>query len=234
MLNKISCLINQKNNVQNKAKEILPSQSVLNDPSCDKIISEYNQSTASTYLSPVLSSPAVNSGKTAPVSIVRSETPTLSEVISTKPSMCLKSNQILTKDITKELQANLNSNYSHIVQRVVRANGTYVEAEIEGVELLFLIDTGATQTIISERVFNWIPVDKRPILQKTTSLTGPSTQPLKQAGTAMFSLALGQLTFFREVIVAEIEDEGLLGADIFQNDPEGPADSLFSKRVIQF
>ena len=57
----------------------------------DSSFSDDNQSTASTYLSPVLSSPVVDPGKTEPVSTVCSETPTSSEVISSEQSMCSKS-----------------------------------------------------------------------------------------------------------------------------------------------
>ena len=36
-----------------------------------------------------------------------------------------------------------------------------------------------------------------------------------------------------EAIVAEIEDEGLLGVDVLQNGNAGPSDLLMSKRVLK-
>ena len=44
--------------------------------------------------------------------------------------------------------------------------------------LVFTIDTGASKTIISERVYKSIPLANRPMLSKTTELTEASGQPL--------------------------------------------------------
>ncbi|KAL3890178.1 hypothetical protein ACJMK2_002470 [Sinanodonta woodiana] len=80
---------------------------------------------------------------------------------------------------------------------------------------MFTADTGATKTIIADTVYNQIPEEKRPLLKKSVTLAG--------AGG----------TLLKEVIVAEIEDEGLLGIDILQNENDGPADILLSKGVIK-
>ena len=44
--------------------------------------------------------------------------------------------------------------------------------------LVFTIDTGASKTIISERVHKSIPLANSPMLSKTTGLTEASGQPL--------------------------------------------------------
>ena len=43
---------------------------------------------------------------------------------------------------------------------------------------------------------------------------------------------LGGIDTEVEAIVAEIDDDGLLGIDVLQNGKRGPADLLLSKRVL--
>ncbi|KAL3883170.1 hypothetical protein ACJMK2_029461 [Sinanodonta woodiana] len=98
---------------------------------------------------------------------------------------------------------------------------------------MFTADTGATKTIIADRVYNQIPEEKRPLLKKSVTLAGAGGTLLKELGKATFHLELGPLILDREVIVAEIEDERLLGIDILQNENHEPADILLSKGVIK-
>ena len=53
-------------------------------------------------------------------------------------------------------------------------------------------------------------------------------------GKAKFELQLGSETLVREVRVAEINDEILLGDDILRRDSEGPMDIINSRKVIKF
>lgn len=89
--------------------------------------------------------------------------------------------------------------------------------------LTFTADTGATRTIISDRIYNKIDPKKRPELRKTACLTGAGGTRLKEYGKANFNIILGDISLTREIIVAEIEDDALLGIDILQNDEGGPA-----------
>jgi hypothetical protein len=82
-------------------------------------------------------------------------------------------------------------------------------------------------------VYNKIPVDIRPTLEKSVCLSGASGHPLVELGKAVLHLHLGELEIDREVIVAEIEDKSLLGIDILQNAAEGPVDILLSQGVIK-
>ncbi len=43
---------------------------------------------------------------------------------------------------------------------------------------------------------------------------------------------MGSLKLEKELIVAEIQDDCLLGMDILQNDQEGPSDVLLSQGII--
>ena len=73
----------------------------------------------------------------------------------------------------------------------------------------------------------------RPTLSKSSCLTSASGSPIKELGKGHFDLKLGPLTLRTEAIVAEIEDEALLGMDVLQNGEGGPADILLSKGIIQ-
>lgn len=98
--------------------------------------------------------------------------------------------------------------------------------------VLFTIDTGATRTIISERVYNSIPQAQRPKLKPSPTLSDATGQPLSQLGTAMFSVKLfPNVEFSCEIIVAKIEDDGLFGHDLLV---KGDAEILYKEGAIQF
>ena len=120
------------------------------------------------------------------------------------------------------------------IQRRLRpSEGIYVKGEINGVQLTFTADTGATRSIISPHIYNSIPKLHRPILRKSVSLSGVSGLPLKLYGCSDFQIKLGDLELTQELIVAEIEDEGLLGMDILFQGSSGPADILLSENIIR-
>lgn len=57
---------------------------------------------------------------------------------------------------------------------------------------------------------------------------------IQECGKALFALEVVDIQLQHEVIVAKIADEGLLGMDILQNGPGGPADILLSQGVIKW
>lgn len=63
-------------------------------------------------------------------------------------------------------------------------------------------------------------------------MAGADGQTLVKLGKAMFSINLGQLTMGRELIVADIEDDALLGLDILMKGPGGPANIKLTKGEI--
>ena len=114
----------------------------------------------------------------------------------------------------------------------MRSEGFYLEAKLEGVNILFTIDTGATRTIISERVYKSIPDERRPQLKKSVGLTDASGHPLSQLGTAIFEVQLANgAQFSGEIIVADIKDEGLFGHDLLK---QGQSEILYEKDAIRF
>ncbi len=73
---------------------------------------------------------------------------------------------------------------------------------------------------------------RRPELRRSSCLRGAGGSPIKERGKAAFRLTLGPLEIVSEAIVAEIEDDALLGYDVLSGGPKGPADILMSRNVI--
>ena len=111
-------------------------------------------------------------------------------------------------------------------------DGLYVDGVINGVNMLFNIDTGAACTVISDRVYSSIPEEERPILTRCTETTGASGQSLSIQGSATFDIKLGSgQKFSSEIMVANIEDGGLLGHDLLR---QGRAAILYNKNILRF
>ena len=106
-------------------------------------------------------------------------------------------------------------------------DGVYIRGTVQGYPLLFTTDTGASKTIISTRVYDSMQPGDRPTLEKTSKLVGASGVSIKERGKGTFAIKLG--TAELEAIVADIDDDGLLGVDILQNGKNGPSDLLMSK-----
>ena len=119
-----------------------------------------------------------------------------------------------------------------IRRRKPYSDGLYVKGCIEGTDIVFTTDTGATKTIISEKVYNSIPREKRPKLMKSACLKGAGGYPLDERGKAIFQMSIGPIELEKELIVADIQDEGLLGIYILRDDEKGPADILLSKSLL--
>ena len=111
-------------------------------------------------------------------------------------------------------------------------DGLYVRGSVQGYPILFTTDTGASKTILSSRVFESMKPENRPNLVKTSKLVGASGVSIKEKGKGTFNIKLGPVELEIEAIVADIDDDGLLGVDILQNGKNGPADLLMSKGVM--
>ena len=109
-----------------------------------------------------------------------------------------------------------------------KSDGLYIKGTLNGVDALYCVDTGASSTIVSTRVYEEISKTNRPILRPTRPHCAADGRPLKSNGKGKFTVGLGDLLFEREWTVANITDDVLLGADILQNDSFGPANLLLS------
>ncbi|CAC5395659.1 unnamed protein product [Mytilus coruscus] len=119
-----------------------------------------------------------------------------------------------------------------IARQVLRSDEVYVEGHIQGSEVNFTVDTRAVRTVLSVHAFNKIPHVNRPILEKSNTLACAHGKPLKELGKAIFEIELGNLCFSTEMIVANIEDEALLGLDVLMKSQWGPADIKLTDGII--
>ncbi|XP_064633623.1 uncharacterized protein LOC135491580 [Lineus longissimus] len=88
---------------------------------------------------------------------------------------------------------------------------------------------------MSHATYMKIPEPERPVLvppSKRGLLTNADGGSITYYGKALFWMDLGPLKLEKPLLVADIEDEVLLGADILQRDPYGPADILLSQNRI--
>ena len=120
------------------------------------------------------------------------------------------------------------------VRTVPRYAGVYLNGKVCGLEAIFTADTGASNTVLSSHIYWKIPKSTRPSLKKTHSLSGANGKVIGTLGRGDFDFELGDLQFTKQIVVADIEDDVLLGIDILQ-DPElgGPADILLSQDLIK-
>ena len=115
--------------------------------------------------------------------------------------------------------------------------GVYINGQIQGVDVTFTVDTGATSTILASRVYGRILPRKRPSLQvpsPSADLVGADGGKLTCKGRAVFDIRLGPLQLGKEISVADIADEDLLGANILQGSKLGPMDLLLSENRMVF
>ena len=71
--------------------------------------------------------------------------------------------------------------------------------------MYFTVDTGASQTILSKKVFEKIPLECRPrLVHSAHNITCAGGTTLKEHGKAVFSLQMGNLQLSKELIVADI------------------------------
>ena len=103
---------------------------------------------------------------------------------------------------------------------------------MQGYPILFTADTGSSKTIISKRMYEAMRPADRPTLNKSTRLLGPSKDAIKELGKVKFSITLGEMETTVGAVVAEIDDDGLLGIDVLQNGDCGPAELLLSKGML--
>ena len=96
-----------------------------------------------------------------------------------------------------------------------RDPGVYIKGHIQGVSVWFTVDTGAGRTLVSQRIFNKIIKlnPSIPVLDKNVNLVQADGNSLKELGNVLLEFKLGPLSLNKEVTVADITDDVLLGID---------------------
>ena len=112
-------------------------------------------------------------------------------------------------------------------------DGIYIRGSVQGYPIIFTADTGASKTIISRGTYEAMDPADKPALIKAVRLVGPTGTLINELGKGTFSIKLGEVALEVEAVVADIDDDGLLGIDVLQNGNGGPTDLLLSKGVLQ-
>uniref|UniRef100_A0A8W8NKK2 CCHC-type domain-containing protein n=1 Tax=Magallana gigas TaxID=29159 RepID=A0A8W8NKK2_MAGGI len=87
--------------------------------------------------------------------------------------------------------------------------GLYVEVQVQGEKAKFLVDTGATVTLVSETLYKKLPVAIRPNLREVSqSIWTANSTPLSVHGKAEFNICVDQVTCYNDAIVANLKIDG--------------------------
>ena len=96
--------------------------------------------------------------------------------------------------------------------------GMFVTADIKGQAVNILIDTGATITILSTRIFRELRQNDTELLRDTNvQLKQADGTPITVLGSVTLQMKMGQSVHSTEFIVAEIQNDGILGMDVLLN-----------------
>ena len=106
----------------------------------------------------------------------------------------------------------------------------FVEGSVREVGVKFLVDSGSTNTVISTKILHLLPPKKRPKLKKYWEIQQADGTPLRNVGHGWMDLKIGDTMESVEVIVADIEVDGILGCDFLK---ETKATLDFSKCQLQ-
>ena len=93
-------------------------------------------------------------------------------------------------------------------------SGLYASVQINGVPADFILDTGASVTIMSYETFDAINSSKQPTLNPIRGdLTLADGRELQTRGAANFKIKIGSRTIEHETVVAAIRGPGIIGLD---------------------
>ena len=111
-------------------------------------------------------------------------------------------------------------------------NGIYVRGSRQGYPVVLTADTGASKSVLSKRVDESLRPEERPLLRKACKLIGAGGITINELVKGEFTIQLGTVSLQVEAVVAEIDDDGLLGVDVLQSNSNGPVDLILSKGVL--
>ena len=95
-----------------------------------------------------------------------------------------------------------------------------------------MVDTGAEKPVVSKKVFDKIYQDDQPKLVKRGKLMHAGGQEMTPYGRCKVNMILYQVKLHNEVVIADLNDEVLLGMDILKGMDGKPADIILSQNKI--
>ncbi|KAH3822108.1 hypothetical protein DPMN_123879 [Dreissena polymorpha] len=81
-------------------------------------------------------------------------------------------------------------------------------------------------------MFDQLSIKDKP-LKGSVKLRGAGGSTIRERGTGEFNLILGPVKVICQLVVADMEDEVLLGLDVLAGEKEGQADIFLSKSIIK-
>ena len=123
-------------------------------------------------------------------------------------------------DINRPTSSDLEGRKPTLIRREIpKAPGVYVKDSIYGMPGWSTVDTGASRIIVSMKTFKNIQKHKTVELDTTTQtpLEQADGSKLDDAGIALLDMELGKARVIKDITVADISDEVLLGLDISES-----------------
>ena len=103
------------------------------------------------------------------------------------------------------------------VNRQVGDAGIFVKVDIDNLEHKFLVDTGATVTLLSKEAFDHInraDTDSKFTLSKVShEILSASDEPLEVWGKTVLPLKIGSCLYNKTVVVSKLSVDGVIGLD---------------------
>ena len=119
---------------------------------------------------------------------------------------------------------------------IPRVCGLYAKGFIDNVETVFTIDSGASATLVSSRIFHKLRKNMFTLTANNSSrFEGPAEgQEITVQGRVKLPIKLGTLHLEVDVVVADIRDDVLLGADVILGLPEGPFNFILTENKLEW
>lgn len=92
--------------------------------------------------------------------------------------------------------------------------GIFIVSEVNGLKTKLLIDTGASLTLLSKRIYDRLP--DKPILEESRQVITSASSRLCQYGKADFVIEIGRSRETVKLMVADISVDGILGLDFLR------------------
>ena len=90
----------------------------------------------------------------------------------------------------------------------------FVSTIVGGVKVDFLLDSGSTATLLSQRIYEAIPQECRPTLVNvSTDLVSANGTPMQSYGIAKLVFSLGDQKFSIHAIICDMQSDAILGQD---------------------